>query len=197
MKTKLTALTILCFVAAGCPRSAPREGEFDVTGLSGAEAVAELGHTLCDYTAECGAVTYECSFGEGETECRGVIEPMSRAACEAEMEDDFAELFECADMDALLVQALNRCINALDEAPCPTRAEVDAMAQAMERGDESVGDPVNGACDEAIMRLSDCSAPSVHPEPDPGPEPDSGSGGGGDGYDDWEDYGGGDCLDCG
>lgn len=173
MRTTTTRASILAVLAlAGCPRSSTPTDRYDVRGLDAEAASEQMADAFCGFTAACGEVSIEClASTEGTLSCTATIERGDEAECREEVLEEGPSMLECAEMTTAEQEALSDCLNALDDAECPTQADADAMAEAVERGEELEGsDPLPAEC----MVLSGLFSGCEEPDP-PDPEPDSAS----------------------
>ncbi len=167
-------VTVLAALAlAGCPRSSTPTDRYDIRGLDGPAAAEEMADAFCGFAARCGSVSIECSSSaEGALSCSAMIEPADEESeCREEVLEEGPALLECADLTAGEEELLNDCMNAMDDVDCPTQADADALAEAIERGEEPEGlDPLPAECVVLESLFSECGEPD-----EPPPVPDSAS----------------------
>ena len=105
----------------------------DIRGLTAEEAADEAAGALCEWAAECGQVSYECSSDGTTTTCAGTIEPMTYTACYADLQAEMRADFVGCELTTAEQVLVNDCVNGMLAVPCLTQAQVDANAEAMEQ----------------------------------------------------------------
>lgn len=133
--------------------------DVDIRGLTADEQADVAADALCDWAAECGQVSYDCSSDGTTTTCTGTIETTTYQACYAETEPDMLEDFQGCTLTADQEATINGCLNAMVAEPCLTQDQVDANAAAMEQGeDPPYGGDAQAACTPLGAIFDSCDA---------------------------------------
>lgn len=126
-------LSIGVFLSACSDESDPSP-TIAITGLEQAESVRIISDALCRHWESCGMPGISCLESD-PPQCQGVSSPITYEECYPDVEQGLSISFSCQDYTTELQTSIEGCVNAMI-ASCVTQAELDAAAEAQERGEQ-------------------------------------------------------------
>jgi hypothetical protein len=132
----VTGIMLAGFIA-GCDSDG--SGHVELSGKPPAQASADVATAVCSTIARCGSVSLTCMGGgpAGGTapptvECTASVRREEFPACYADVQPDIEHTFTCPDLTPALVDMIELCLDAMLQQPCPTQAQLDAVAAQAE-----------------------------------------------------------------
>jgi hypothetical protein len=129
---------------AGCGGS-EGTGHIEISGKPPAEASAEVANAFCSHVARCGSASITCMGGGpagGTTpptvDCTATVNREELPACYADAQPDLEDLLSCPELTPALVDMFELCVDATLRQPCPTQAQLDAIAAQAEANGGSI-----------------------------------------------------------